>query len=41
MVLVDAIGAAVENRKRRSIMSLSKQADQEQRRGFRWYQAEF
>jgi DNA-binding MurR/RpiR family transcriptional regulator len=41
MALLDAIVAAVGNLKRRSIMSLIKQADEEQRRGFRWYQAEF
>jgi RpiR family carbohydrate utilization transcriptional regulator len=41
MALLDAIVAAVGNPKRKSIMSLIKQADEEQRRGFRWYQAEF
>jgi DNA-binding MurR/RpiR family transcriptional regulator len=41
MALLDAIVAAVGNLKRKSIMSLIKQADEEQRRGFRWYQAEF
>ena len=41
MALIDAIVAAVGNLKRKSIMSLIKQADEEQRRGFRWYQAEF
>ena len=41
MALIDAIVAAVGGVKRRRIMSLIKQADEEQRRGFRWYQAEF
>ena len=41
MALIDAVVAAVGNVKRKSIMSLIKQADEEQRRGFRWYQAEF
>jgi DNA-binding MurR/RpiR family transcriptional regulator len=41
MALIDAIVAAVGNLKRRRIMSLIKQADEEQRRGFRWYQSEF
>ena len=41
MALIDAIVAAVGNLKRRSIMSLIKLADEEQRRGFRWYQVEF
>lgn len=41
MALIDAIVAAVGNLKRGRIMFLIKQADEEQRRGFRWYQAEF
>jgi RpiR family transcriptional regulator, carbohydrate utilization regulator len=41
MALIDAIVAAVGGVKRRRIMSLIKLADEEQRRGFRWYQAEF
>ena len=41
MALIDAIVAAVGNLKRGRIMSLIKQADEEQRRGFRWYQAEY
>jgi hypothetical protein len=41
MALLNAIAAAVGNLKRGRIMSLIKQADEEQRRGFRWYQAEF
>jgi hypothetical protein len=41
MALLDAIVAAVGNLKRKRIISLIKQADEEQRRGFRWYHAEF
>ncbi len=41
MALIDTMVAAVGNLKRRRILSLIKQADEEQRRGFRWYQAEF
>ncbi len=41
MALIDAMVAAVGNLKRGRIMSLIKQADEEQRRGFRWYQAEY
>ena len=41
MALIDAIVSAVGNLKRRRIMSLIKQADEEQRRGFRWYKAEY
>jgi len=41
MALIDTIVAAVGGVKRRRVMSLIKQADEEQRRGFRWYQAEF
>ena len=41
MALIDAIVAALGNLKRRRIMSLIKQADEEQRRGFRWYTAEY
>lgn len=41
MALIDAIVVAVGNLKPRRIMSLIKQADEERRRGFRWYQAEF
>lgn len=41
MALIDAIVVAVGNLKPRRIMSLIKQADEEQRRGCRWYQAEF
>jgi DNA-binding MurR/RpiR family transcriptional regulator len=41
MALIDAIVAAVGNLKRRRIMTLIKQADEEQRRGFRWYTAEY
>jgi DNA-binding MurR/RpiR family transcriptional regulator len=41
MALIDAIVAAVGNLKRRRIMALIKQADEEQRRGFRWYKAEY
>ena len=41
MALIDAIVAALGNLKRRRIMALIKQADEEQRRGFRWYTAEY
>src|SRR5271165_4586562 len=41
MALLNAIVVAVGNVKRKSIMSLIKQADEEQRRGFRWYTAEY
>jgi RpiR family transcriptional regulator, carbohydrate utilization regulator len=41
MALIDAIVAAVGSLKRGRIMSLIKQADEEQRRGFRWYKAEY
>ena len=41
MALIDAIVSAVANLKPRQIMSLIKQADEEQRRGFRWYKAEY
>jgi hypothetical protein len=41
MALIDAIVAAVGNLKRRRIMTLIKQADEEQRHGFRWYTAEY
>jgi len=41
MALIDAIVSAVANLKPRRIMSLIKQADEEQRRGFRWYKAEY
>ena len=41
MALIDAIVAAVANLKRGRILSLIKQADEEQRRGFRWYTAEY
>ena len=41
MALIDAIVAVVGNLKRRRIMALIKQADEEQRRGFRWYTAEY
>ena len=41
MALIDAIVSAVGNLKRKRIMSLVKQADEEQRRGFRWYKAEY
>lgn len=41
MALIDAIVSAVGNLKRRRIRSLIKQADEEQRRGFRWYKAEY
>lgn len=41
MALIDAIVAAIGNLKRRRIMTLIKQADEEQRRGFRWYTAEY
>lgn len=41
MALIDAIVSAVANLKPRRIMSLIRQADEEQRRGFRWYTAEY
>ncbi len=41
MALIDAIVAAVGNLKRGRIVSLIKQADEEQRRGFRWYRTEY
>jgi len=41
MALIDAIVSAVGNLKPRRIMSMVKQADEEQRRGFRWYKAEY
>jgi len=41
MALIDAIVAAVGNLKRRRIMTLIKQADEEPRRSFRWYTAEY
>jgi len=41
MALIDAIVSAVATLKPRQIMSLIKQADEEQRRGFRWYKAEY
>jgi len=41
MALIDAIVSAVATFKPRQIMSLIKQADEEQRRGFRWYKAEY
>lgn len=41
MALIDAMIAAVGNLKRGRIMSLIKQADEEQRRGFRWYKTEY
>ncbi|HEX8893886.1 MAG TPA: MurR/RpiR family transcriptional regulator [Terriglobales bacterium] len=41
MALIDAIVAALGNLKRRRIMTLIRQADEEQRRGFRWYTAEY
>lgn len=41
MALIDAIVAAVGNLRRRRTMSLIKQADEEQRKGFRWYTAEY
>jgi len=41
MALIDAIVAAVGNLKRGRIMSLIKQADEEQRRGFGWYRTEY
>lgn len=41
MALIDAIVSAVANMKPRRIMSMVKLADEEQRRGFRWYKAEY
>ncbi|HZD31340.1 MAG TPA: MurR/RpiR family transcriptional regulator [Candidatus Angelobacter sp.] len=41
MALIDAIVSAIANLKPRRIMSFIKQADEEQRRGFRWYKAEY
>lgn len=41
MALIDAIVSAVGNLKPRQIMAMVKQADEEQRRGFRWYTAEY
>ncbi len=41
MALIDTMVAAVGNLNRRRILSLIKQADEEQRRGFRWYRAEY
>jgi hypothetical protein len=41
MALIDAIVSAVANLKPRRIMAMVKQADEEQRRGFRWYKAEY
>src|SRR5664279_1899089 len=41
MALIDAIVSAVANLKPRRIMSLIRQADEEQRRGFRWYTPEY
>src|SRR5271166_3172606 len=41
MALIDAIVAAIGNLKLKRIMTLIKQADEEQRRGFRWYTAEY
>jgi len=41
MALIDAIVSALANLKPRRIMSLIRQADEEQRRGFRWYSAEY
>jgi RpiR family transcriptional regulator, carbohydrate utilization regulator len=41
MALIDAIVSALANLKPRRIMSLIRQADEEQRRGFRWYTAEY
>ena len=41
MALIDAVVSAVATLRPRQIMSLIKQADEEQRRGFRWYKAEY
>ncbi len=41
MALIDAIVSAVANLKPRRIMAMVKQADEEQRRGFRWYKPEY
>jgi DNA-binding MurR/RpiR family transcriptional regulator len=41
MAMIDAIVSAVANVKPRRIISLIRQADEEQRRGFRWYNAEY
>jgi DNA-binding MurR/RpiR family transcriptional regulator len=41
MALIDALVSAVANVKPRRIISLIRQADEEQRRGFRWYSAEY
>jgi len=41
MALIDAIVSAVATLKPKQIMSLIRQADEEQRRGFRWYKAEY
>jgi len=41
MALIDAIVSALGNLKPRRIMGLIKQADEEQRRGFRWYKPEY
>ena len=41
MALIDAVVSAVANVKPRRILSLIRQADEEQRRGFRWYSAEY
>jgi len=41
MALIDAIVSAVGNLKPRRIMSMVRQADEEQRRGFRWYKPEY
>jgi hypothetical protein len=41
MALIDAIVSAVANLKPRRIMSLVRQADEEQRRGFRWSTADY
>lgn len=41
MALIDAIVSAVANLRPKQIMSFVKQADEEQRRGFRWYKSEY
>lgn len=41
MALIDAIVSAVANLKPRRIMAYVKQADEEQRKGFRWYKPEY
>jgi DNA-binding MurR/RpiR family transcriptional regulator len=41
MALIDAIVSALGNLKPRRVLSLIRQADEEQRRGFRWYNAEY